>query len=103
MNVMPFDQIGADTVDLLRATIRRFVRERLVPLEASVARDEKVPPSVVNEMRELGLFGISIPEEYGGLGLTMAAEVQVIFEMDGHRRCFDRYSAPMSGSGRRVS
>jgi acyl-CoA dehydrogenase len=81
MNVAHFEAIGADTVDLLRATIRRFVRERLVPLEASVARDEKIPPAVVGEMRELGLFGISIPEQYGGLGLSMSTEVQVVFEM----------------------
>ena len=81
MNIAHFERIGADTVDLLQATIRRFVRERLVPLEASVAHDERIPPSVVEEMRELGLFGISIPEQYGGLGLTMTAEVHVIFEM----------------------
>jgi acyl-CoA dehydrogenase len=81
MNVMPFEGINADTLDQLRETIRRFVRERLVPLEGSVARDKKIPPSIVQEMRDLGLFGISIPEEYGGLGLTMSAEVQIVFEM----------------------
>lgn len=81
MNVMPFDEISADTLEHLRQTIRRFVRERLVPLEDTVAREEKMPPSIVQEMRDLGLFGISIPEEYGGLGLTMSAEVQIVFEM----------------------
>lgn len=81
MNFVPFEGVGSDTIDLLRVTIRRFVRERLVPLEAAVAREEKIPPSLVAEMRALGLFGISIPEQYGGLGLSMTAEVQVIFEM----------------------
>ena len=81
MNVVPLDGIGGDTIDLLLATIRRFVRDRLVPLEAKVAREEKIPASIVREMRELGLFGISIPERYGGLGLTMSAEVRIVFEM----------------------
>jgi acyl-CoA dehydrogenase len=81
MNVIPFEGMSADTLEQLRETIRRFVRERLVPLEGSVARDEKIPCSIVQEMRDLGLFGISIPEEYGGLGLTMSAEVQIVFEM----------------------
>jgi acyl-CoA dehydrogenase len=81
MNVMPLEVINADTLKQLQEVIRRFVRERLVPLEGSVARDEKMPPSIVQEMRDLGLFGISIPEEYGGLGLTMSAEVHVVFEL----------------------
>jgi len=81
MNVVPLDGIGGDTIDLLLATIRRFVRDRLVPLEAKVAREEKIPALIVREMRELGLFGISIPERYGGLGLTMSAEVRIVFEM----------------------
>ena len=43
-------------------TVRRFVAERLRPIEAQVAEDDLVPADIVAEMRELGLFGISIPE-----------------------------------------
>ena len=62
-------------------TIARFVRERLVPAEAEVAESDTVPGAIVAEMRRLGLFGMTIPEEYGGLGLTMAEEAQVLFEL----------------------
>ena len=62
-------------------TIRRFVRERLVPAEESAAESDEVPPAIVDEMRRLGLFGMTIPEAYGGLGLGMSEEVQVLFEL----------------------
>jgi acyl-CoA dehydrogenase len=64
-------------------TVRRFVREKCVPIEAKVGDEDRVPDSIIAEMRELGLFGISIPAEYGGLGLTMEEEVLVAFEL-GH-------------------
>ena len=69
------------TLDQLRDTVRRFVREQLIPLEHQVADDDAIPESVMNQMRELGLFGLTIPTEYGGLGLTMSEEVQIVFEL----------------------
>lgn len=71
----------AETLELLVDGVRRFVRERLVPREAEVAETDRIPPDLVDAMRELGLFGLTIPEEYGGLGLTMEEEVQVAFEL----------------------
>lgn len=62
-------------------TIERFVREELLPAEDEVAAQDAVPARVVESMRELGLFGLSIPEEYGGLGLDSAAEVEVLFRL----------------------
>ena len=59
----------------LVGAVRRFVRERLVPQERTVAEADSIPEGIVEEMRGLGLFGLSIPEEYGGLGLTMDEEV----------------------------
>src|SRR5688500_4971774 len=65
----------------LLETVRRFVRDRLVPLEAQVADEDAVPADVIREMRELGLFGLTIPAAYGGLGLSMEDEVMVAFEL----------------------
>jgi len=65
----------------LRAGLARFVRERLIPNEAIVAETDEIPPAIIGEMKTLGLFGLSIPEEYGGLGLTMEEEVEVAFEI----------------------
>ena len=75
---MPLD---AGSLDLLLNTLRRYVAERLRPLEAQVADDDEVPAEVVQEMRDMGLFGLSIPEEHGGLGLNMAEEVLVALEL----------------------
>jgi len=69
-----------DTLHQLLGAVRRFVSDRLIPLEAKVAEDDAVPAEALAEMRALGLFGLSIPEEYGGLGLSMEAECRVMFE-----------------------
>ncbi|HAE49717.1 MAG TPA: acyl-CoA dehydrogenase, partial [Tistrella mobilis] len=73
--------LDPETLEQLVGTVRRFVRERLVPLEQQVAETDEIPHEVVAEMRELGLFGLSIPEEFGGLGLSMTEEVKVAFEL----------------------
>ncbi|MGE0741186.1 MAG: acyl-CoA dehydrogenase family protein [Hyphomonadaceae bacterium] len=70
-----------ETFGLLRSTVRRFVDERLIPAEDDVEANDAVPEAIINEMRELGLFGLSIPDEYGGLGLTMAEEAAIIREL----------------------
>jgi acyl-CoA dehydrogenase len=75
---MPLDP---ESFDLLLATVRRFVGERLRPLEERVDREDEVPAAIVAEMREMGLFGLSIAEEFGGLGLTMGEEVRVALEL----------------------
>ena len=73
--------MDSETFELLRSTVRRFVEERLIPAEDQVDRDDAVPEAIVAEMRELGLFGLSVPEEYDGLGLTMAEEAAIIREV----------------------
>jgi acyl-CoA dehydrogenase len=73
--------LDPDTLRQLLDTIARFVRDRLVPAEASVAETDRVPAAIVDEMRRLGLFGLTIPEAYGGLGLAMSEEVEVLFEL----------------------
>ena len=73
--------LDPETLSQLLDTVRRFVRERLVPNEARIAEEDAIPAKIIAEMRALGLFGLSIPEAYGGLGLTMSEEVQVAFEL----------------------
>jgi acyl-CoA dehydrogenase len=75
--------LDIETRDQLLDTVRRFVREKCVPIEAKVSEEDRVPDSVITEMRALGLFGLSIPEEFGGLGLSMEEEVLVAMEL-GH-------------------
>lgn len=73
--------LDPETFDALIDTLRRFVAERLRPLEAEVEAADAIPEAVVAEMKEMGLFGLSIAEEYGGLGLDMVEECRVAIEM----------------------
>ena len=70
-----------ETLDLLLQNIARFVRERLVPQEESVAETDEIPDELVDEMKRMGLFGLSIPEDYGGLALTMEEEALAVLEL----------------------
>jgi acyl-CoA dehydrogenase len=70
-----------ETLNLLSDSIARFVREVLIPHEDTVAELDAIPPHIVAQMRELGLFGLCIPEEYGGLALTMEEEALVAMEL----------------------
>ncbi len=69
--------LDRETLEQLLETLARFVDERLIPAEAGVDAEDRIPDSIVAEMKDLGLFGITIPESYGGLGLTPAEEVEV--------------------------
>ena len=79
--------------------IRRFVNERLLPIEAEVADHDEIPDEVVAEMRRLGLFGLTIPEEFGGIGLTMEEEVLVAFEIGQASPCFRSLIGTNNGIG----
>jgi len=73
--------LDAQTRDQLIDTVRRFVAERLRPLEAQVAEADEVPAAILADMRALGLYGLSIPEAYGGLDLSMEDECLVAIEL----------------------
>lgn len=73
--------LDSETFSLLKSSVQRFIQQRLVPLENHVEEHEEVPDDIVNAMKEIGLFGLSIPEEYGGIGLSMAQECEVAYEL----------------------
>lgn len=67
-----------ETFSQVLDTVRRFARERLVPAEPQLEALDDIPADIVQDMRDLGLFGLSIPEEYGGLALSTLQESQVV-------------------------
>lgn len=73
--------LDPETFEALLENIRRYVAERLRPLEGQVEEDDSIPDEVLDEMKAMGLYGLSIGEEHGGLGLSMREEVQVAFEL----------------------
>ncbi|MCP3733981.1 acyl-CoA dehydrogenase family protein [Sphingomonas sp. RP10(2022)] len=73
--------LDPETFDALIDTVRRFVAERLRPLEAEVEAADAIPDAVIAAMKDMGLFGLSIADEFGGLGLNMIEECRVAIEM----------------------
>lgn len=73
--------LDAETFDALIDMIQRFVAEKLRPREAEVAESDDIPADLVAGMKEMGLFGLSIDPEYGGLGLSMLEEIKVAIEL----------------------
>ncbi|MCU4179627.1 acyl-CoA dehydrogenase family protein [Bosea sp. BH3] len=80
-------------------TVERFVREKLRPREAEVGETDRVPPEVVQQMRDMGLFGLAIPEAYGGLELSLSEEIQVSFLLGGTSPAFRSMIGTNNGIG----
>ncbi|MBX9904934.1 MAG: acyl-CoA dehydrogenase family protein [Burkholderiales bacterium] len=64
-----------ESFNILLDTVSRLVREKLIPREEEVSETDEIPADIVADMRTMGLFGLTIPEEYGGLGFTSEEEV----------------------------
>lgn len=73
--------LSKEVLDQIVETVAVFARDKLIPLEQQVDRTGLMPDDIIKSMRELGLFGMTIPEKYGGLGLSISEEIAVIFEL----------------------
>ena len=78
-----FGATGLDEeLEMIRDQFRRYADERVVPnAHEWHLKDELIPMEVINELAELGVFGLTIPEEFGGLGLSKASMVVVSEEL----------------------
>jgi len=61
--------------------VRQFVDERVIPIAEEHDHEDKFPEAVVEQMKELGLFGVTIPEEYGGMGLDLTTYAMIVEEL----------------------
>ncbi|MEL6876997.1 MAG: acyl-CoA dehydrogenase family protein [Pseudomonadota bacterium] len=73
--------MDAETFEQFAEQLDRYVNERLIPAEGDLIENDAIPPEIVDEMREMGLFGISVPEEYGGAGLNTQQYARVVNAM----------------------
>ncbi|MBS4046001.1 acyl-CoA dehydrogenase family protein [Ferrovibrio sp.] len=88
-----------ETLELLKQTVRRFVRDDLIPAEEDVEEHDRIPEPIIQQLKSLGLFGMTIPEEYGGLGLSLFEEVSIVFEVAYASPVFRSYFGTSNGVG----
>ncbi len=88
-----------ESLRIMQDTIRRFVNQDLEPISQKVEEEDQIPEEVVQQMRELGLFGLAIPEEYGGLGLGTVGECLVYEEMSKTNAAFRSRIGTSNGIG----
>lgn len=70
-----------EEIEFLRENIRKFVKEIVDPRAMEIEENDEIPADIVNQSKEMGLFGLSIPEEYGGLGLDMVGKCAIYEEL----------------------
>jgi acyl-CoA dehydrogenase len=88
-----------EIVDQLAATVRRFAREQLIPAEQEVEETDDIPERIIRQIKELGLFGMTIPESYDGLGLSLFEEIRVVSELTYASPVFRSYFGTSNGVG----
>lgn len=89
----------AQTLHILVDAIAQFVDEALIPRENEIAETDEIPADIVSQFQDMGLFGLTIPEAYGGLGLTMEEEVTIAFELGRTSPAFRSYFGTNNGIG----
>jgi len=67
-----------DVFAQLVTAVDRFAKERLIPAERQVEEENEIPAEIVAEMKDMGLFGLSTPQEFGGIGVSASQEAVLI-------------------------
>ena len=94
--------LDANSLAQFTEAVARFVRERLIPAEAQVAAEDRIPDDLLRGMGELGLYGMTLPEQYGGLELNASEEMRVVFELCYAAPAFRGYIGANNGLGGRA-
>lgn len=89
-----------EIVEMKNAT-RDLVRNYLIPMEPQVEKDGHVPEEALNRLKELGYYGITIPEEYGGMGLNQLAYCNILLELAQAHTAFNHELGVSNGIGSR--
>ena len=80
--------MDADVFDQFIEQLHRYVRERLIPAEKHILETDLIPDEILAEMREMGLFGLTMPEEFGGAGMNISQYIRTIRELSYAMPCF---------------
>jgi acyl-CoA dehydrogenase len=83
----------------IRDKVKQFVEDELNPISLQVELEECIPGQIVDKMRAMKLFGLAIPEEFGGLGLSTLGEILVYEELTKANACFRSRIGTSNGIG----
>ena len=72
--------LAAERAEMV-ATIREWVEREVIPVASEYEHEDRFPDGLVEQMKELGLFGVTIPEEYGGMGLDLTTYAMIVEEL----------------------
>lgn len=86
-----------DELKSIQLAVREFVKKEVLPREKTIEEEDRIPEELIKKARELGLFGVSIPEEYGGLGLSMVGKCIVSEELSRGCAAFSGYQGVHAG------
>ena len=67
--------------DELLKLLRDFIRREVMPAEAGIDESDEIPPRLIAQAKEMGLYGYALPSQYGGLGLSVEQQVRVTIEV----------------------
>ncbi len=77
---VPFEE-QTDEQKAITEMVRQFADEQILPNAEHFDREDEFPTEIVEQMKELGLFGVTIPEQYGGMGLDLTTYVMIVEEL----------------------
>ena len=78
---MPTAVVDDDDFQQILAQTRQFVRTAVIPREQEILTEDRVPDDLRDQAKKMGLFGYAIPQEWGGLGLDLAQDVELAMEL----------------------
>lgn len=78
--IAPYQDITEEQEAILEM-VRQFVDDQIIPNAEKYDHEDSYPQPIVDQMQELGLFGVTIPEEYGGMGLDLATYALIVEEL----------------------
>src|SRR5215831_16594505 len=70
--------MDSDVFEQFIEQLRRYVRQRLIPAEREIIENDEIPAAIVHEMRDMGLFGLTMPEDYGGSGMNISQYARTV-------------------------
>jgi acyl-CoA dehydrogenase len=73
--------MDSETFDAFIDQLQRYIRERLIPAEKAIIETDLIPDNILTEMRDMGLFGLTMPEEYGGSAMNVSQYIETIRQL----------------------